>query len=146
MSSPIRYEPWSLHRDLINEVNRFFERSVNADPSSSATAEWMPAVDIEERADSFVLYADLPGIDPKAIDITLERGMLTLSGSRERKVEQEGVQSRRNERASGRFLRQFSLPDTADGEGVTAKGNNGVLEIVIPKHPAAKPRRIEVRH
>lgn len=144
MATLMRYEPWALHRDLINEVNRFFERAVGADESSGATAEWAPAVDIEEYADKFVLYADVPGVDPKAIEVTLENGVLTLSGTREKAVNQNGVEAMRTERASGRFFRRFSLPDTVDAEAVSAKGANGVLEIVIPKRPAAQPRKITV--
>jgi len=144
MSTLLRYEPWSAQRDLLNEFNRFFERVNNGDGSSGATADWAPAVDIEEYSDKFVIYADVPGVEPKSIEITLEAGVLTLSGSRERNVEQNGVESRRVERASGRFFRRFSLPDTADSEGVSAKGSNGVLEVIIPKRQAALPRRISV--
>jgi HSP20 family protein len=142
----VRYEPWSLHRDLVNEVNRFFERAAGADESSGATAEWTPPVDIQEYADKFVLHADVPGVDPKSIELTLEKGVLTLAGSRERGAEQKGVEHRRSERAAGRFYRRFSLPDTVDSEAVSARGNNGVLEIVIPKRAAAQPRRIAVNH
>lgn len=144
MATLLRYEPWSLQRDLLNEVNRFFERASAGDESSGATAEWMPAVDIDEYSDKFVLVADIPGVDPKSIEITLEKGVLTLSGTRERAVEQKGVERRRVERAAGRFHRRFSLPDTVDSEAVTARGNNGVLEIVIPKRAAVQPRRISV--
>ncbi|HZR34875.1 MAG TPA: Hsp20/alpha crystallin family protein [Nevskia sp.] len=146
MSSIIRYEPWSMHRELLNEFNRFFERASNQDGSSGATADWVPAVDIEEHPDRFVIYADVPGVDPQGIDITLEQGQLTLSGARERAAEQAGVEGRRVERASGRFFRRFTLPDTADGEAVSARGANGVLEVVIPKRQAAQPRRIAVTH
>lgn len=146
MSSITRYEPWSMHRELLNEFNRFFERASHQDGSSGATADWVPAVDIEEHADKFVIYADVPGVDPKSIDITLEQGQLTLSGARERGVEQAGVEGRRVERASGRFFRRFSLPDTVDGEAVTAKAANGVLEVVIPKRPQSQPRKIAVAH
>lgn len=146
MSSITRYEPWSVHRELLNEFNRFFERASNQDGSSGATADWVPAVDIEEHADKFVIYADVPGVDPKGIEITLEQGLLTLSGARERGVEQAGVEGRRVERASGRFFRRFTLPDTADGDAVSARGANGVLEVVIPKRQAAQPRRIAVTH
>jgi len=146
MSSPLRYEPWSVHRELVNELNRFFDRTSNADASSGATAEWTPAVDIEEFADKFVISADVPGVDPKSIEITLENGVLVLAGTRERALEPAGVEGRRIERASGRFFRRFSLPDTADGDAVSAKGNNGVLEIVIPKRQSAQPRRIAVNH
>jgi HSP20 family protein len=141
----IRYQPWALHRELANEFNRFFERA-ESDASTGASAEWSPAVDIEEYADKFVLYADVPGVDPKSIEITLEKGALTVSGSREKAVEGKDVQARRIERSTGRFVRRFSLPDTVDGEAVTAKSANGVLELAIPKRPAAQPRKIAVSH
>lgn len=146
MTTLLRYEPWSVHRELLNEFGRFFDRAGAADASSGATAEWTPAVDIEEYADKFVLYADVPGIDPKSIEVTLEKGVLTLAGSREKAVENKDVEARRVERASGRFFRRFSLPDTVDGEAVTARGGNGVLEVVIPKRPQAQPRKIAVSH
>lgn len=143
--SLIRYEPWALHRDLINEFSRFVERS-QGDASSGATADWVPPVDIEEYADRFVIYADVPGVDPASIDVTLEKGVLTLSGTRPQAVEQQGIERRRSERLSGRFHRRFSLPDTADAEAVSASGKQGVLEVVIPKRPQAQPRRITVTH
>ena len=138
-----RYQPWSLHREVLNEFNRLLERGDN-DESVSATAEWTPAVDIEEHADKYVLHADVPGVDPNAIEITLESGVLTLSGSREKAVEQKGVDSRRIERITGRFLRRFTLPESVDAENVKASGKHGVLDIVIPKREAAKPRKITV--
>ena len=137
-----RYEPWALHREVLSEFNRLFERA--NDESTSAVAEWAPAVDIEEHADKYVLHADVPGVDPNAIEITLEKGVLTLSGSREKAVEQDGVESRRVERITGRFLRRFTLPESVDAENVKARGQHGVLEIVIPKREAAKPRKITV--
>lgn len=143
MTTLLRYQPWSVHRELLNEFNRYFDR---AETTSGATAEWTPAVDIEEYADKFVLYADVPGVDLKSVDVTLEKGVLTLSGSREKAAEASGVEARRVERANGRFFRRFSLPDTVDGEAVTARGSNGVLEVVIPKRPQAQPRKIAVAH
>jgi len=139
-----RYEPWALHREVLNEFSRLFERAGSNDESTSATAEWAPSVDIEEHADRYVLHADVPGVDPNAIEITLENGVLTLSGSREKAVEQKDVESRRIERITGRFLRRFTLPESVDAENVKASGKNGVLQIVIPKLAAAKPRKITV--
>ena len=136
----VRYEPWALHREMLNAL---FNRDGN-DESTAATADWAPAVDIEEHADKYVLHADVPGVDPNAIEITLEDGVLTLSGSREKVVEQKGVESRRVERITGRFLRRFTLPDSVDAENVKAKGQHGTLQIVIPKREAAKPRKITV--
>lgn len=138
-----RYEPWALHRDLWQEVNKLFDRVASND-TSGATADWVPPVDIEEYADRFALYVDVPGVDPAGIEVTLEQGVLTISGNRSAAELPEGVERRRVERASGRFHRRFTLPDTADAEGVTANGRNGVLEISIPKRAASQPRRIAV--
>jgi heat shock protein Hsp20 len=142
----VRYEPWSLHRDLLNEVNKVFGRALEDEPSSAATADWMPAVDIEEYSDRFVLHADVPGVEPDAIDITLENGVLTIAGSREQRVAKKEVQGVRVERTSGRFFRRFNLPDTVDSESVSAHNRNGVLEITIPKRPTSQPRKIAVNH
>jgi len=139
-----RYEPWSLHREFLNECSRLFNNAGSNDESVAATAEWAPSVDIEEHADKYVLLADVPGVDPNAIEITLDHGVLTLSGSREKAVEQKGVESRRVERSTGTFLRRFTLPESVDAENVKATGKHGVLEIVIPKREAAKPRKINV--
>ena len=139
-----RYQPWALHREVLNEFSRLFDRAGSNDESTSAVAEWAPSVDIEEHADKYVLHADVPGVDPNAIEITLEGGVLTLSGSREKSVEQKGVESRRIERTTGTFLRRFTLPESVDAENVKARGKHGVLEIVIPKREAAKPRKISV--
>jgi HSP20 family protein len=136
-----RYEPWALHREVLN---RLFDTTNGADESTSATAEWAPAVDIEEHTDKYVLHADVPGVDPATIEITLEQGVLTLAGSREKTVEQKDVDSRRIERITGRFLRRFTLPESVDAENVKATGKHGVLEIVIPKREAAKARKIAV--
>ena len=141
----LRYYPWAAHREWLNEVNKAFEASAQ-DGSSAATADWAPAVDVEEYKDKFVIYADVPGIDPASIDITLEKGVLILSGTREQRAENSEIQSRRTERLNGRFHRRFALPDTADSDAVSASGKHGVLEIVIPKRAQAQPRRIAVTH
>lgn len=142
----VRYQPWSLHRELWNEVNQLFDRAAASnDGTSGATADWAPSVDIEEYGNKFVLTADVPGVDPAAIEVSLENGMLTLSGVREPSVLKDGVESRRSERVTGRFHRRFNLPDTVDAEAVQAQGKHGVLEITIPKRAATQPRRITVK-
>ena len=72
----VRYEPWGLHREFLNEFGHFFDRYNGADESAAATAEWVPSVDIQEHADKYVLQVDVPGVDPTAIEITLEDGVL----------------------------------------------------------------------
>ena len=144
--SVVRYEPWGVVSQLQSEINRLFG-NVNDGDSSSATAEWSPAVDVREYADRFQLLFDVPGVDPKQVEITLDNGVLSVSGNRtEEKAAQraEQPQQQRLERRLGRFHRRFILPDTVDSEKVNASGRDGVLEIVIPKQPKAQPRRISV--
>jgi HSP20 family protein len=141
----LRYNPWVAQREWLKEFSKAFDLP-NNDGSSAATADWAPSVDVEEYKDKFVIYADVPGVDPASIEITLEKGVLSLTGTREQRVESGEVQSRRIERVNGRFHRRFALPDTADGDAVSASGKHGVLEIVIPKRAQAQPRRIAVTH
>ena len=137
-----RYEPWGLLNQLQRELDRTYEG--DEDSGSIATAEWAPAVDIKEENDRFVLHADIPGVNPEDIDVSMEDGVLTIKGEKqtETKTEKEGY--KRIERTSGSFYRRFSLPDTADSEAVTAKSKHGVLEIVIPKREAVQPKKISV--
>jgi HSP20 family protein len=143
----VRYEPWGLVNQLHNELNRLFDRGyAGQDQESGVTAsDWIPAVDIKEEDNRFLIHADVPGVDPKEIEITMEDGILTLKGERKSETREERDGYRRVERVSGQFFRRFTLPDTADAEGVSAKGVNGVLEISIPKQPKAQPRRITVK-
>jgi HSP20 family protein len=142
-----RYEPWSLLNQLQRELERSFEGArpgAGTGTDTAATAEWTPAVDIKEETDRYVLWADLPGVSPEHIDITMENGILALKGERatEAKVQREGI--KRVERAFGTFYRRFSLPDTADSESISARCANGVLEISIPKKAAVQPKKIVV--
>ncbi|MFP5345144.1 MAG: Hsp20/alpha crystallin family protein [Gammaproteobacteria bacterium] len=145
----VRYEPWSALTRLHNEINRMFDSRLfpagGDDAPSVATSDWTPLVDIKEENDRFVIFADVPGVDPKDIEVTMENGVLTLKGERafENADERDGY--RRVERARGTFYRRFSMPDTADSERISATGKNGVLEIVIPKHERVQPRKIQVR-
>jgi HSP20 family protein len=144
----VRYEPWTVISHLQNDINRLFG-SLNEGEGSSATAEWMPAVDVCEYADRFELLVDLPGVDPKVVEITLENGVLTVAGERSEEKWVSGnepgqARQQRMERRMGRFHRRFILPDTADAENVNATGRNGVLEISIAKQARIQPRRIAV--
>ena len=128
-----------------NEINRLFSNFGDTE-SSGATAGWVPNVDIQEFTDRFQLYVDLPGVNPAEVEITLDNGVLTLSGERHAASgdSTEQVLQRRTERGQGRFYRRFALPDTVDADNVRATGTNGVLEVTIPKQAKAQPRRIEV--
>jgi HSP20 family protein len=139
----VRYEPWNLVARLQDDINRTFS-DWSGNETSAATADWIPAADVDEYVDRFELFVDLPGVDPKAVEITLEGGVLTLSGERRVERAAEPISHSRRERGSGRFHRRFILPDSVDADRVNARGRNGVLEITIPKQAAAQPRRIEV--
>ena len=143
--SLVNYDPFFGVRQLQNDINRLFS-GVSTNDSSSVTADWVPSVDINEFEDRFQLYVDLPGIDPKDVEITLEGGVLTITGERYAQAEKadENILRRRAERGAGRFYRRFILPETVDAEKVKATDRHGVLEILIPKQAKAMPRRIKV--
>ena len=146
MSTVMRQDPWGVMPRLQDEINRLFGNAREND-SSSATATWIPPVDIHEYTDRFELYVDLPGVEHSAVDLSLDGGILTLSGERTQQTagkEDEDAQGRRVERGQGHFHRRFVLPDTVDGEKVNASGKNGVLTVTIPKQPKAMPRRIQI--
>lgn len=145
----VRYEPFSLLERFQRELNRLSTGDFSGDESGGdysnvVTSNWHPAVDIKEEDNRFVILADLPGVDPKDIEITMQNGVLTIRGERRSEKDEEREGFRRVERARGTFYRRFSLPDTADSERIQAKGKDGVLEVVIPKHEKVQPRRISV--
>ena len=136
-----------------DDMKRIFERFLgNAavsddtrDESAVVTSQWVPRVDIKEEDKRFVIFADLPGVDPKDIEIHMDKGILSINGERTLEKTEENPRFSRVERHHGVFYRRFALPDSADPEGINASGKHGVLEIVIPKRPETTPRRIEVR-
>lgn len=109
-----------------------------------AVAQWSPAVDIREEAERFVILADVPGVDPASIEVSMDKNVLSLSGKRGEAELAEGSRLTRAERGQGSFERRFSLPENVDADAITAVGRHGVLELSIPKKAAAAPRRIEV--
>ncbi len=142
----IKHEPWSAISQLQSEVDRLFNTRLGrvSTGGEESVADWTPAVDIAEKEEHFILRADLPGIDPASIEVSMADGTLTLRGERTTINQDEQKEYRRVERVSGRFYRRFTLPDTADAEGIQARSTNGVLEVLIPKHARVQPRRIEV--
>ena len=136
----VRYEPWTL----VSRFQRHIDRALG-ETADGASVSWIPHVDIHEEAERFVVAADLPGVDGKDIEITADKGVLTIKGERrsEKKSSADGCE--RVERASGTFLRRFTLPESADAEAIKATHVNGVLEVAIPKRPQEQPRRIAVQ-
>lgn len=133
----VRYEPFGFanrfHRDFGDFAARFFGETEAAAPAKSAVA-WLPSVDVREEENRYLVQVDLPGVESKDIEITAEKGVLTIKGER-----------KREERVAGTFLRRFTLPKTAQADAITAKQTNGVLEVNIPKLAPVQPKRIEVQ-
>jgi HSP20 family protein len=124
-------------------LSRLFDAE-DGDQSDVVTSEWAPRVDIREEAKRFVIEADIPGVDPQAIDINMDKGVLSIRGERKAAAAAEDGKYTRAERAHGIFHRRFALPDSADPDGIRASGKHGVLEIVIPKRPETTPRKFGI--
>jgi HSP20 family protein len=136
----VQYEPWTLVRRLQRRLDEAFGETLD----TAQTVSWIPSVDVHEADDRFVVRADLPGVDPKDIEITTERDTLTLRGERRAEKTTDSGNAHRVERVAGTFVRRFTLPENARVDAITATHTNGVLELSIPKEPKPEPRRIKV--
>lgn len=144
--SLVRYNPWSLFDQLNRELNSPLSTVSRDDDGNIATATWTPSVDITENDNAFVLHADIPGVKPDDIEVSMDNGTLTIKGERKTEEKTEKENFRRVERQYGMFYRRFSLPDTADADKIEAHSENGVLKVTIPKKEVALARRISVKH
>ncbi len=139
------HNPWNLFDQLQHELTRMQGYKDKTDDNGDVvTSDWAPAVDIKEEDNQYLLVADIPGVDPKDIDIHMENGILSIKGERnsELKTEQDGY--KRIERKHGVFYRRFTMPEGVNPDGIEAKCENGVLSVSIPKQEAAQPRKITV--
>lgn len=145
----VRMDPLDAFLGLQEDLNRLFRKGwmKSAAPEGSLTegGAWAPAVDIYETPGAYVIEAELPGIEPESIDVSVEDGVINLKG--ERRLEKEAKEENylRVERAYGMFQRTIRLPSEIDTEGVSASCNNGVLKVSIPRVEPAKPRSIQVK-
>ncbi len=141
------YDPFSNIRRLQDEMNRAMGGlpAGGNDVEAASISQWTPAVDIHEEDDRFVITADVPGVEPDAIEVTTVEGALAISGERKYEREEGKGNQRRTERVYGNFYRRFTLPDTADVEHIDAQSKHGVLEVTIPKKDKVKPKRITVK-
>ncbi len=142
-----RFEPWTLFDVLQRDIDRVAGRhvpTVGQRDNGDSVADWVPAVDIVEEQDRFVLRADVPGVRAEDIDVNMENGVLTVSGERREESSDQANGVKRIERLTGKFYRRFSLPEVANAEEISAKSANGILEVIIPKQPEIRARRITV--
>lgn len=130
----VRFDPFGIGRDL----DRMFEETFRSREG------WLPRVDVFEREGTLVVRAETPGIDPESLDITLEGGVLSISGSRTFESETDKGAFHRKEIFEGEFRRTVMLPDGVDLEAVEATSKDGIVEITIPMAPEVLPRKIKV--
>jgi HSP20 family protein len=143
--SVLRYDPWRLFHQVQRDMSNLFDARSFQRADAASAPRWVPAVDIEDHHDRFVIRADIPGVDPKNIEIQTEDGVLTIRGTREEAQPAEAKFIAR-ETARGGFVRRFTLPDRVDTDAIKARSANGVLEVTIPKASAIQPRQIKVEH
>jgi len=137
--------PWSGTRNLRKEMDRLFERFVEPWEGFELVSEWMPALDVSETKDAVVVKAEVPGIDPKELKVSLEGDLLVISGEKRHEKEEKDERRHRIERAYGAFTRSVRMPAAVDASKVTAAFKNGLVTITLPKTPAAKGTLIPVK-
>ena len=143
----IRWEPIAELNTIQSEMNRLFNNFFDAPTgrgNGGTARRWLPAMDLLETADHYLLRADLPGLGDEDVNVQLEDNVLTISGERKTQHEQHEEGYYRIERAFGSFARSLTLPDGIDPEGVQAHFDRGVLEIMIPKPEQKKPRQVQI--
>lgn len=135
----------SLWDDIFNIRNEFDRLLGQTETQVGST--WVPVVDVRETKDELILQAELPGLTSNDVDVSVENGVLALTGEKRHEVQEgkEGSEYHLIERRYGRFERRFTLPRSVDAEKVRAEFSHGVLQVTLPKVEAAKPRKIEVK-
>lgn len=129
-------EPWHL----LNRINR----ELDGVYATARNVAWIPAVDVQEQKERFVVQADLPGVKPEDVEITAEKGVLTVRGERKAPQVEQAEGYERRERVTGSFTRRFTLPENVQTDAITAKFTHGVLEVSIPKAAVVAPKRVVV--
>ncbi|NND02635.1 MAG: Hsp20/alpha crystallin family protein [Acidimicrobiia bacterium] len=142
-----KFDPFTLvGTTLFKDLNRLFDMPT-AEPGI-ASQTWTPRVDVADLHDSFVVRAELPGIDPESIDVTIDDEVLTISGSRDlgeiRDSDENSATYRRREIVQGHFSRKIRLTTDVDIEAVAAKSEFGILEVTVPKQAPEQPRKVTV--
>ncbi len=137
--------PWTGLTSLKKEMERLFDRFWEGDfPELSAGGEWSPRLDLSETKDALVVKAEIPGIEPKEIQVSLQDQVLTIKGEKKQEKEEKDEHRYRMERSYGVFARSLRLPVPVDREKVAAKFKNGLLTITLPKMPVARGTAIPI--
>jgi HSP20 family protein len=130
-------------KEMDRLLNRFLEGRLEEEPS--AAAEWAPSMDVSETKDSLIAKVEVPGMDPKDIQISLQENLLTIKGEKRQEQKEKQEHYHRAERTYGMFARSVRLPVTVDGSNVAASFKNGLLTITLPKTPTSKGTIIPIK-
>ncbi|MGV8040923.1 MAG: Hsp20/alpha crystallin family protein [Thermoanaerobaculaceae bacterium] len=147
MTGIIRWDPFREMAGLQERMSRLFEEASGRRRTSDdfITGSWIPSVDVRETKDSLEITVEVPGVEPRDVEVSVENGILTLKGSRNFEKAGEGETYHRVERSYGGFERSFTLPTNVDPERVSAVYRHGVLHLTLPKREEAKPRSISIK-
>lgn len=148
MTSIIRWDPFREMATLQERMSRLFEEASSRRRNAGEdfiTGSWIPSVDVRETKDALEISVEVPGLEPKDVDISVEAGVLTLKGCRNFEKASEGETYHRVERSYGAFERSFTLPTNVDPERINAVYRHGVLLLTLPKREEAKPRAISIK-
>ena len=143
-----RWEPFKEMEDLQRQMTRLFGLPpvrANGEKEFMTVSQWSPSVDVIEDDKEWLVKADLPEVKKEDVKVTVENGVLTITGERKFEKEEKDKKYHRIERSYGNFLRSFTLPDTADGSKVNAEFKDGLLKVRIAKTEKAKPKAIDVK-
>ena len=136
-------DPWHLLDQWHRDMGPLFP-ALRDDETNVVGSNWSPAVDIKEEPEQFVLLADIPGVSPSEIEVSMDKGVLTIRGERKHEHVEAEHGFHRTERRQGVFIRRFTLPDSVDAENISATSQDGVLKLILPKATPATPRKIQV--
>jgi HSP20 family protein len=140
----VRFEPLPRAGNIRWLFNDLFDDNLGRAPARPSVRQWYPAVDVLESKDAYLIRAELPGMKRDEIKVEVKDGNLVLSGESKTEKPADGVEYRHVERVAAKFWRSFSLPETANPNGIEASYKDGILEVSVPKAPEAKPRQIEI--
>ena len=145
----VRFDPFRdirvLHGRFDRLVSDAFTRPTNAGDDRPLRAGWSPSVDVHENENQIMLRAELPGLAEEDVELTVDKGRLTIQGEKRLEKEDTDGDYRSIESHYGSFYRSFPLPDSVDQDKIEARFDNGVLSVVLPKTEEAQPKRIEVK-
>ncbi len=138
-----RWEKLPVFSSFQDEMNRVLDNFLSRETSYGV--DWRPVVDVAESENDITVKAEIPGIDPKDVDISITGDTLTLKGEKREEKENTGKSYHRVESSYGSFKRVITLPASVDVDKVTAEGKNGILEIVLPKKEESRAKKINVK-